>query len=69
MTKEKLPVELPRYGEPVLATLRHWHTKNERTAVLICVDESDCDWRTADDNSEISYDWDVISWEYLSKKD
>lgn len=64
--KEKLPVKLPRFNEHVLAVLRHCTTKDEISAVLYSVDEDDCDWRTADDHSELSYDWDVVSWEYIS---
>jgi hypothetical protein len=64
--KNKPPVKLPRFNENVLAILRHWRTKNEITSVLYSVDEDDCCWRTADDGSELSHDWDVISWEYLT---
>ena len=63
---EKLPVKKSRIGEHVLAVLRNCISKNEISAVLYAVDEDDCDWRTADDGSEIAYEWDVISWEYIS---
>jgi hypothetical protein len=67
MSKEpKLPVELPRYNEDVLAIVQHFHTKSKRSVVLHSVDESDCSWRISDDNSELAYEWDVISWEYVS---
>ena len=47
-------------GTLVLAVIQHWHTKGERFAMLRYVEEDDCRWRTADDNSELSYDWNVI---------
>ena len=47
-------------GTLVLAVIQHWHTKGERFAMLRHVKEDDCSWRTADDNSELSYDWNVI---------
>lgn len=28
--------------------------------MLRYVEEDDCIWRTADDNSELSYDWNII---------
>lgn len=53
---------MPDVGVPVWGALRHWHTKNYRYAEIKRVDESDCDFRTVDDNSEISYDWNVTHW-------
>jgi len=53
---------LPETDEQVLCVLQHWYTKGKKTAVLFKVDEDDVDWRTADNNSEISYDWNVIAY-------
>ena len=53
---------IPETGKPVLCKVRHFHTKNIQEHELVKVDESDCDWRTSDDNSELSYDWTVIEW-------
>lgn len=52
----------PCTGTRVKAVLRHWFTHSKCEAELVSVDEDDCDWRTADDNSELSYDWNVVSW-------
>ena len=57
-------MEMPIVNIPVIATVQHFHTKGKRTAMLIAVDEDDVGWRTCDDDSELSYDWDVIAWEY-----
>lgn len=57
--------DTPEPGTTVLAVLQHWHTKNKRFAVLKSVDEDDCSYRTADDNSELSHDWNVIAWDRL----
>lgn len=58
-------MKLPKPGTKVIALLEHWHTKGKRKAELIRVNEDDCAWRTVDDRSEISYDWNVIHWEVL----
>ena len=55
----------PDYGEKVLGALQHWETKNYRYYELKRVDESDCSWRTCDDNSEVSYDWTVTHYQPL----
>lgn len=55
-------IELPPVGTHVLATLEHGHNKKKFLMELVRVDEGDCDWRTPDDNSEVSYDWDVVDW-------
>lgn len=55
----------PEINRPVKVILQHWYTKGTRTAELIYVAEDDCNWRTIDDLSELSYDWKVISWEYI----
>jgi len=53
---------MPQVGAKVLCRLQHWHTKGIQEHQLVAVDESDCTWRTADDNSEVSHDWTVIEW-------
>jgi hypothetical protein len=55
----------PKDDKPVLAQLQHWYTKGIREAILIRVHEDDVAWRTADDNSEISYDWNVVRWKRI----
>jgi len=57
----------PEVGAIVVAIVRHWHTKGIRVVTLRYVHEGDCDWRTTDDNSELSYDWTVIKWEMIPK--
>ena len=57
-------IELPELNKPVIATLQHFYTKGKIKFDLIAVDEDDVTWRTCDDHSELSYDWDVIFWEY-----
>ena len=61
-------MKMPDINKTVNATLQHFHTKNKRLAELIAVDEDDVNWRTADDGSELSHDWDVISWEYAGEE-
>jgi hypothetical protein len=52
----------PEYNKVVVAEIEHWYTKGTRIVELIRVDEDDVDWRTADDNSELSHDWSVKKW-------
>ncbi len=54
---------VPVSGNTYNVTIEHWNTKTRKTIVLVKVEEDDCDWRFPDDNSELSYDWNVISWE------
>ena len=54
--------ELAAPGLPVLCKIQHWYTKGEREYLLVRVLEDDCSWRTADDNSELSHDWNVVAW-------
>jgi hypothetical protein len=56
--------ELPEAGRVITAEVEHCTGGHKSAAELIAVDETDCSWRFADDNSELAYDWDVISWEY-----
>lgn len=53
---------LPAVGSKVLCKLQHCHTGGIQEHELVKVRESDCSWRTADDNSELSYDWNVLEW-------
>ncbi len=53
---------LPKHRQKVIAEIEHFHTHGKKYAVLFKVDESDCSWRTADDNSEIAYEWNVKKW-------
>jgi hypothetical protein len=52
----------PDVGIFVRALLRGCSKGTIVEALLYHVDEDDCFWRTADDNSEVSYDWDVLYW-------
>lgn len=54
----------PAVGPVVRARVRHCTTKSVVTVLLVHVSEDDVSWRTADDLSELSYDWDVIAWQY-----
>lgn len=65
-----LPIEKPEIGRKVKAVIRSSIPGTDRwdaaTAFLIAVDESDCDYRFSDDNSELSYSSDVVYWEYVN---
>lgn len=52
----------PETGAIVLAKVQHWKTYETRYVVLKKVDEDDCSFRTTDDNSELSYSWNVMKW-------
>ena len=58
-------MKYPELNKKVLASVQHFRSKNFIKAELIHVNESDCDWRTVDDNSELAYEWNVIAWEYI----
>ncbi|MDO8728381.1 MAG: hypothetical protein Q7K26_06695 [bacterium] len=54
---------LPEVGRIVRCRIQHLGRKdNIQEHELMKVNESDCDWRTSDDNSEVGYDWAVIEW-------
>lgn len=53
---------LPKAGSNVKCRLKHFNTKEIQEHLLLKVEEDDCSWRTADDHTEISYNWDVIEW-------
>lgn len=58
----QLNAELPPLNTPVECQLKHCGSGSICVHRLIRVEESDCNWRTAADRCEISYDWDVIAW-------
>lgn len=58
--------EMPTPGMPVLCRLQHCFTKGVQEHELIHVEEDDCAWRTADDHSEVSHSWDVVTWKRLA---
>ena len=53
---------MPNVGHVVRCKVRNEDTQDTQEHDLIHVAESDQDWRTADDHSELSYDWTVIAW-------
>ena len=64
-----LPVVLPDLNKQVIAIIKHADRWEIDTAVLLKhVNESDCDWRFVIDNAELSYDWDVLYWEYTVRR-
>ena len=52
----------PPVGVVVVAQLRSGGTGRTVESDLVHVEEDDVTWRTADDMSEVSYDWDVVGW-------
>lgn len=52
----------PTPGMLVLCKIQHWYTKRIQEVDLVHVEEGDCSWRTADDLSELSFDYNVIAW-------
>jgi hypothetical protein len=57
-TADRMPVA----EQTMLCRLKHCFTGNIVEERLVKVAEDDCSWRTADDRSEISYNWDVMAW-------
>ena len=57
--------KLPNINEIVKAKIQHCTTKTIKEVILKHIDEYDLSWRFPDDNSELSYDWDVIEWQNL----
>jgi len=49
--------------------IEHYKTKKQIPIKLKYVNEDDCDWRTADDNSELDYSWNVIDYVMLNKEE
>lgn len=56
------PDTYPPIGQLVQCQLRHFSSKKLGEALLVRVEDEDGFWRTADDQSEVSYDWDVVNW-------
>lgn len=54
----------PPVGQVVVAQLRACGSGRTVEAELVHVEEDDVTWRTADDRSEVSYDWDVEGWRF-----
>jgi hypothetical protein len=62
-----LPIELPEMGKKVKAVIKFsysWHFVDHH--ILTHVDEDDVTWRHEDGN-ELSYNVDVIYWEYVTQ--
>ena len=58
----------PENNNPVLAVVEHYRTKNKYYAILIKVEEDDCEWRCFDTDTykpELSHNFDVIKWALL----
>ena len=60
---------MPTFGEPVRAKIKHHTNGTLMDVALVRVDESDCTWRTLDDNSELSFNWSVVSWREATQHD
>lgn len=58
----KVSDRLPSVGSEVQCRLKHFNADGVQEHRLVRVEEDDCAWRTADDRSEISYNWDVVEW-------
>ena len=56
--------QLPEYGKPVIAKIRHYHSYRLKQVDLVRVEEDDCVWRFTEDNCELSHEWEVIYWQY-----
>lgn len=53
----------PIFGKTYNCKIKNYHSGKIVNFVLKAVDEDDCLWRTADDNSEVDeWNWDVIEW-------
>lgn len=52
----------PPLEVPVKCKLQHWFTNNIQEHEMIRVAASDHNWITADDRSELDYNWNVIEW-------
>ena len=56
----------PKDGTRILIEMQHWNTKGyQYAAVHYDIDDCDCDWRTNDDNSELSHDYTPVRWSKL----
>jgi hypothetical protein len=54
----------PPVGQVVVALLRNCGSGRTVETELVHVEEDDVTWRTADDMSEVGYDWDVEGWRF-----
>ncbi|MCG9576102.1 hypothetical protein L1D14_07595 [Vibrio tubiashii] len=52
----------PPLEVPVKCKLQHWFTNNIQEHEMIRVEASDHNWVSADDRSELDYNWNVIEW-------
>lgn len=59
MAWNKYPEEKPEKGQIVEAIIEHWNTKGTRSIMLEYTSEDDNDFRTTDNQSELSHDWRV----------
>lgn len=57
----------PPVGVVVVAQLRGCGTGRTVESDLVRVEDDDVTWRTADDMSEVSYEWDVVGWRLLAQ--
>ncbi len=56
----------PIPGQVYLCKIMNFHTKNVQEHLMKCVDEDDCQWRTADDNSELDeWNWQVVTFKIV----
>ncbi len=58
-TKEKKPP----FGKVVKCKIQHWYTMGLQEHEMIRVNADDHEWVTADDNSELDFNWNVIEWQ------
>ena len=58
---------LPEIGKPVLCHITYDGGGEPTYAVLKRVDEDDCNWRTADDDSELSHWVNVTHWQSFAE--
>ena len=56
------PPIYPEVGSLVVAIVEWFKSKKRVPVVLKFVKEDDCNWRTADDNSELDYSLSVVKW-------
>ncbi|MDA0152366.1 hypothetical protein OH460_08630 [Vibrio sp. Makdt] len=52
----------PPSDVPVMCKLQHWFTEGVQEYEMIRVESSDHSWITADDRSELDFNWNVIEW-------
>ncbi len=52
----------PPFNTVIKCKLQHWNTKGIQEYDMIRVKEDDHEWVTADDHSELDYNWNVVEW-------